>query len=50
MKRAKCGICNKYVKVVPVENSEVEGEVKFVCKEHGIVNYYVEFEEIKLKR
>ena len=45
--KPKCGICNKYVKTIKVENPRGEGEVNFICKEHGVVNYYVEFEIIK---
>lgn len=44
-RKAKCGICQKYVKVVPVEKPRAEGEVEFICKEHGVVNQYIEFEK-----
>lgn len=43
--KVKCGICNKFVKVVPVENPRAKGEINYVCKEHGVVNEYVEFEK-----
>lgn len=43
--RAKCGICHKFLKAVPVENPRVKGEINYVCKEHGVVNEYVEYEK-----
>jgi len=46
-KRARCGECNKFVKAVPVEKPRAEGEINYVCKEHGVVNTFVEFIEIK---
>lgn len=42
--RAKCGICNKLVRAIPVEQPRVKGEVNYICKEHGIVNSYVKLE------
>lgn len=43
--RAKCGICHKFVKAVPVEKPRAKGEINYVCKEHGVINEYVEFEK-----
>lgn len=43
--RAKCGVCHKYVKVVSVKNPRSKGEINYVCKEHGIVNSFVEFDK-----
>lgn len=43
--KAKYGICHKFVNAVPVENPRVKGEINYVCKEHGVVNEYVELEK-----
>jgi RNase P subunit RPR2 len=43
MKRAICGICNKFVKIVKVDEPRELGEVVFICKEHGDITAFVEF-------
>lgn len=39
--KVKCGICNRFVKAIPVENPRVKGEVDYICKEHGVINNYI---------
>ncbi len=45
MKKAKCGLCNKYVKIESVSHPREPGEVAFICKDHGDVTGNVIFEE-----